>query len=88
MTFRETQEWLRVQSEHINRLAKLGDGLALRLIDAYRELHADRLNPVKQSEWMAVCDDYCRRDLTITTRVILQTKYGHKEPRQLRRLDS
>jgi hypothetical protein len=88
MDFQMTMEWQRVNSEKIGRLAKLGDKLAIRLITAYRELYADQLNPFKQSEWMKICDDYCRRDLTVVTRVILQDRYGHKEPKQLRRLDS
>jgi hypothetical protein len=88
MTFKMTLEWQRVNAGHINRLAKLGDALALRLVEAYRELFADQLNPEKQSEWMKVCDDYCRRDLTTATRRILQDKYGHKIPQQLRRITS
>ena len=88
MTFQDTMAWQRVQSDKINRLARLGDKLALRLIEAYRELYADQMNPLKQSEWMKICDDYCRRDLTIVTRVLLQDRYGHKAPQQLRRLDA
>lgn len=81
-------EWQRVNADKINRLAKLGDKLAVRLVAAYRDLYADKLNPAKQSEWMKVCDDYCRRDLTNTTRRILQDRYGHKIPAALKRLDS
>jgi len=88
MTFQETMDWQRVNSVHIKRLADLGDRLAMKLILAYRELFVDQLNLVKQNEWLKICDDFCRRDLTITTRTLLQEKYGHKIPRQLRRLDS
>ena len=88
MTFGETLEWQRYNSEEITRLARLGDKLALRLIAAYRDLYVDRLNPFKQSEWMKVADDYCRRDLTPVTRVLLQDRFGHKPPKPLRRLDS
>jgi hypothetical protein len=88
MTFQETMEWQRTQSLKISRLARLGDKLAGRLIAAYRDLYDDQLNPFKQQEWMKVCDDYCRRDLTLVTRVLLQDKFGHKLPYQLRRLDS
>jgi hypothetical protein len=88
VTFQMTLEWQRVQSHKINRLAKLGDKLALRLIVAYRDLYADQLNPHKQNEWMLIADDFCRRDLTITTRTILADRYGHKEPKQLKRMDS
>lgn len=88
MTFQMTLEWQRVQSANINRLARLGDELALRLIAAYRAAYVDQLNPYLQSEWMKVCDDYCRRDLTITTRTILQDRFGHKVPKQLKRMDS
>jgi hypothetical protein len=88
MDFQSTLEWQRVNADKISRLAKFGDKLAARLIVAYRELYADQLNPLKQSEWMKICDDYCRRDLTIVTRVLLQDRYGHKAPKQLRRLDS
>lgn len=88
MTFRETQEWQYCNAPKINRLAKFGDKLAKRLITAYRVLYADRLNPFKQQEWMKICDDYCRRDLTITTRAQLAERFGHKIPRELRRMDS
>lgn len=88
MTFNETLEWQRVQSDRIKRLAKFGDKLAKRLIDAYRILYADRLNPLKQQEWLKICDDYCRRDLTITTRALLAERFGHKIPQQLKRMDS
>jgi hypothetical protein len=88
MTFQDTLAWQRTQASHINRLANLGDRLAMKLITAYRELHADQLNPVKQNEWMKIADDYCRRDLTIVTRKLLQDRLGHKPPRELRRLDS
>ena len=88
MTFQETMLWQRTQAEKIQRLATLGDKLAARLIVAYRELYVDRTNPFKQAEWMAVADDYCRRDLTLVTRVLLQDRFGHKVPKPLRRLDS
>lgn len=88
MTFQMTLEWQRVQSENINRLALLGDALAIRLVEAYRALYANKTDPYLQSEWMKVCDDYCRRDLTITTRTILQDRFGHKAPKQLKRIDS
>lgn len=88
MTFQMTMEWQRCNSEKINRLAKLGDKLALRLVTAYQALYVDQLNPEKQSEWLKICDDYCRRDLTLTTRVILQDRFGHKEPKHLKRMDS
>lgn len=86
MTFQETREWQLVNSGHINRLAKLGDRLACRLILAYKEMYADPFNPWKQSEWMKVCDDYCRRDLTQTTRRILQDRFEHKVPKDLARI--
>jgi hypothetical protein len=88
MNFRETQEWQYVNASKINRLAKLGDSLAKRLIEAYRTLYTDKLNPYLQSEWLKICDDFCRRDLTISTRAQLAEKYGHKIPQQLRRIDS
>lgn len=88
MTFQETIDWQRTQAHHIKRLADLGDRLAMKLITAYRNLYDDRLNPVKQLEWLKIADDYCRRDLTMVTRVLLGDRYGHKEPKQLRRLDS
>lgn len=88
MTLQMTIEWQRCNCDKINRLAKLGDPLAMRLVIAYRELHVDQLNPFKQQEWMKVADDFCRRDLTLVTRVLLQDRYGHKPPIELRRLDS
>lgn len=88
MDFPSTLDWQRCNSEKISRLAMLGDPLANRLVAAYRALYADKLNPYLQSEWMAVCDDFCRRDLTLTTRKILQDRYGHKVPKQLKRMDS
>jgi hypothetical protein len=88
MTFPETLSWQATQWDKINRLADLGDALARRLVVAYHELYADRLNPYLQSEWQKIADDYCRRDLTVVTRVLLQDRFGHKLPYQLRRLDS
>jgi hypothetical protein len=88
MTFQETLMWQATQWDKINRLADLGDALARRLVVAYHELHADRFNPVKQTEWVKIADDFCRRDLTITTRTILQDRFGHKAPQTLRRIDS
>ncbi len=88
MTFQETLEWQRCNAHHISRLAGLGDKLAHRLIDAYCALYANQLDPRLQAEWLRVADDYCRRDLTITTRTILQDRFGHKEPKVLRRIDS
>lgn len=80
MTFNDTMAWQRTQSHHINRLAGLGDALAVKLIQAYRDLYDDKFNPAKQANWMAICDDYCRRDLTQTTKRILQDRFGHKIP--------
>jgi hypothetical protein len=88
MTLAMTIEWQFCNSAKINRLAKLGDPLANRLITAYRALYASQLDPYLQSEWMKVCDDFCRRDLTLTTRTILQDRFGHKAPKQLKRMDS
>jgi hypothetical protein len=88
MTFGETLEWQRCNTESINRLGRLGDKLALQLVRAYQDLYADRLNPRKQTEWMKICDDYARRELTDVTRVILQDRYGHKPPRDFKRMDS
>jgi len=88
MTFQETLAWHGLQWDRINRLADLGDALARRLVVAYHVLYDDQLNPVKQTDWMKVADDYCRRDLTDVTRVILADRFGHKAPTSLRRLDS
>jgi len=88
MTFQETLAWQATQWDNINRLADLGEVLARRLVLAYHTLYADQMNPAKQTEWMAIADDYVRRDLTAVTRVILQDRFGHKAPVQLRRLDS
>ena len=80
MTFKETMFWQRENAPLINRLAKLGDKLAKRLMLAYQQAYDDKLNIDKQSEWMKVADDFCRRELTLTTRRILQDRYGHKIP--------
>lgn len=88
MTFQETLAWQACQWDKINRLADQGDKLARRLVVAYHELFASQLDPKKQDTWIKVADDYCRRDLTITTRAQLQERFGYKIPRQLRRLDS
>lgn len=88
MTFVETMEWQFCNREKIGRLAKLGDKLAKQLVEAYRALYDNRTNPILQHQWMRICDDYCRRDLTVVTRVILQDRFGHKIPHQMRRLDS
>jgi hypothetical protein len=88
MTLAMTIEWQFCNAAKINRLAKLGDPLAIRLITAYRALYESQLDPYLQSEWMKICDDFCRRDLTITTRKILADRFGHKEPKHLKRMDS
>lgn len=88
MTFQETLAWQTGQWDKINRLADLGDALARRLVFAYHLLYANQLDPYLQSEWLKIADDYCRRDLTIVTRAILADKFGHKIPRQLKRIDS
>jgi hypothetical protein len=88
MTFQETLAWQATQWDKINRLADLGDLLARRLVVAYHKLHANRLNTDMQTEWVKIADDYCRRDLTGTTRRILQDRFGHKIPPALKRLDS
>ena len=88
MNVPETQAWQRENAWHINRLVKLGDRLAIRLVEAYRYLYDHQNDPVALQTWLEVCDDYCRRELTLTTRVILQDRFGHKPPKDLRRIDS
>ena len=88
MTFQEALAWQSIQWDKINRLADLGDALARRLVLAYHDLHANQLDPYFQTEWHKIADDYCRRDLTAATRVILADRFGHKAPVALRRLDS
>lgn len=80
MDFASTLMWQRENATHINRLAKLGDKLALRLIEAYRDLYGDKLNPYKQTEWLAVADDFARRELMLDTRRIIQDRFGAKIP--------
>lgn len=86
MTYQETRLWLIDQGPNIGRLAKEGDKLALRLVQAHIDHIGDKLNPVLQDDLVKVADDYCRRDLTITTRRILQDRFGHRIPTQLRKL--
>lgn len=81
-------EWQRENSQHINNLVKQNDPLAIRLVTAYRALYAHPLDPYLESEWLKVCDDYVRRELTSTTRVILQDRFGFKPPKHLKRIDS
>jgi hypothetical protein len=88
MTFQETLSWQATQWDKINRLADQGDALARRLVVAYHELFANKLDTYLQSEWMKIADDYFRRDHDIATRVILQDRLGHKAPVNLRRLNS
>lgn len=80
MTFQETMEWQRENAAYINRLAQQGDKLAKRLVEAYIAAHGSQKNEYLRSEWMKVCDDFCRRDLTLATRVLLQDRFGHKLP--------
>lgn len=84
VNMQETMEWQRVNSAAINRLAKLGDRLAMRLIQAYRDLYDDKFNPLKQETWMQVCEDYAKRELFVSTRRILQDRWGHKIPSEYR----
>lgn len=88
MNFLETREWQAVNARHIARLAGEGDKLAIRLIAADRARCAAPLDPALLTDWLKVADDYCRRDLTITTRRILQDRFGHKIPKNFKRIDS
>jgi hypothetical protein len=88
VTFEETKEWQAVNARYIMRLAKEGDALAKRLVAADRARCAKPLDPLLLTDWMKVCDDYCRRDLTTVTRRILQDRFGHKIPKELKRMDS
>ena len=81
MTYEETKWWLIENGAAIGRLAKQGDKLALRLIQAHHDHIRNKLNPRLQDDLIKVADDFCRRDLTVVTRVILQNRYGHKVPR-------
>jgi hypothetical protein len=86
LDFKATMEWQACNIIAINRLAKLGDKLALRLIEAYRAAYDDKLNIWKQDEWMKVCDDFARRELMLDTRRILQDRYGHKIPSEYKNI--
>lgn len=88
MNMIETRDWQRENAGHIDELVKQGDKLAIRLVDAYRYLYDHQLDPQAQTVWLQVCDDFARRDLTKTTRVILQDRFGVKPPKDLRRIDS
>lgn len=92
MTFQETMEWQRENAPYIKRLAKQGDKLAKRLIEAYIAAYGNQKDEYLRGEWMKVCDDFCRRDLTIVTRVIQENRYGKKypgeKPRRKRKLNS
>lgn len=86
MDFSSTMEWQRCNITQINRLASLEDPLAVRLREAYRALYDDQLNIYKQSEWMKICDDFCRRELMTDTRRILQDRFGHKIPSEYKNI--
>lgn len=88
MDAQSTLAWQRENAPQINKLAKEGDALAMRLIEAYREAYRHPLDPYLHDEWMKICDDYVRRDLTNTTRRILQDRFGYKIPKPLKRVDS
>lgn len=84
MTYQETKMYVIEQGPKIGYLAKQGDKLALRLVKAHWDHIHDKLNPKLQTDFMKVADDYMRRDLTLTTRVILQNRFGHKAPVDLK----
>lgn len=88
MKFQEAMAWQRANARKVRRLADLGDELASRLIVAYYALYGEQLNPKLQSEWHKIVEDYVRRDLTIAERKVLQERFGHKIPGELKRLDS
>ncbi len=88
MTFQDALDWQRFNAHHISRLSGLGDRLARRLIEAYHALHADKFNPQKQAEWHRIVEDYVRRELELASRRELQERFGHKIPKQMRRIDS
>ena len=78
MTLQECIEWQRVNAHHIDRLAHQGDREANKLISVYRELYRHQLDVKLQNEFIVCCNEYAKRDLTITERDILADRFGHK----------
>jgi hypothetical protein len=78
MNLAECIEWQRVNAHHIDRLAHQGDREANKLISAYRELYRHQLDVKLQNEFVACCNEYVKRDLTITERDELANRFGHK----------
>lgn len=78
MKLNECLEWQRCNAHHVDRLAKLGDREANKLISAYRALYDHQLDVNLQNEFMVCCNEFVKRDLTITERDVLANRYGHK----------
>ena len=78
MTLSECMEWQRLNSHHVERLAKNGDREAKKLIFTYRTLYDHRTDVKLQNEFIRCCEEFIRRDLTVTERTELQNKFGHK----------
>lgn len=78
MTLQDCLEWQRCNAHHIDQLAARGDKEAKKLIFTYRTLYDHKLNVHLQDEFIHVCEEFIRRDLTLTERVELQNKFGHK----------
>ena len=84
MTFQETKAYLLDKGPTIGRLAKLGDKLAMRVIQAHWDWHKNKFDPWYQSELIKITHDYCVRSLTIATRTILQDRFGVHAPREFK----
>lgn len=78
MTLQECLEWQRLNCLHIDRLAKNGDREAKKLIFTYQTLYDHRTDVKLQNEFIRCCEEFIRRDLTVTERADLQNKFGHK----------
>lgn len=78
MTLAECLEWQRLNAHHIDHLATNGDAEAKKLVFTYRTLYDHRTDLKLQNEFIRCCEEYIKRDLTITDRKELQNRYEYK----------
>lgn len=78
MNINQCLEWQRCNAHHIDQLAQRGDREANKLISAYRALYDHRTDVKLQNEFIRCCEEYIKRDLTITDRKELQNRYEYK----------
>lgn len=77
MPWEELRKWLRSYGPEIKRLADRGDRFAQRVYDVYLEACVLPVDHPKNLELRRAIEDYITRDLHLTERYELGSRFGH-----------